>query len=330
MNRFWKWTKRIVTGLLILLLISGALTYAAGGVAKSNLLRANPAPGQLVDVGGFKMHIPCTGEGSPTVILISGLDDFSIVWSRVQPEIARTTHVCSYDRAGLGWSEFAPGPRTSRGMVKELHGLLVNAGVEGPYVIAGHSFGGALAELYIHTYPDEILGLVLVDSAPTNLFNRVPVWSRAIEQKLGFYRTLAPLSSFGLLAFAPNKIPNRGFPDDALAQYRAISVATDYYQAGIAENELFASNLAEVGSANIAFGDLPLIVLSRGRWDAMPGLTEEENAQARQAWSDMQAELLKLSRISKQIIAEASEHSIQLDQSDLVIEAILELVHTSR
>lgn len=331
MNKFWKWAKRIVAGLLALILIFGSLTYAAGSIAKSKLLRANPASGQLVDVGGFKMHIHCTGEGSPTVILVSGLDDFSIAWSRVQPEISKTTRVCSYDRTGLGWSEPAPGPRTSRAMVEELHTLLVNAGVEGPYVMIGQSFGGALAELYVHTYPDEILGLALVDAAPTDLFTRVPVWGKAIEQKLGFFRTLAPLSTFGLLALAPNNIPNRGFPDEALAQYRTVSVATDYYETCIAENELFASNLAEVRSANIVdFGNLPLIVLSRGRWDTMPGLSNAENEQARQAWNEMQSELLKLSTNSRQDIAEASEHFIQLDQPNLVIEAILELVQASQ
>lgn len=330
MNKLWKWTKRIAAGLLVLILVFGTLIYAAGRVAKSNLLRANPAPGQLVDVGGFKMHIHCTGEGSPTVILVSGLDDFSIAWSRVQPEIARTTRVCSYDRAGLGWSEASPKPRTSRAMVDELHALLVNAGVEGPYVMVGHSFGGALAELFVHTYPDEILGLVLVDASPTDLFTRVPVWAKAIEQKLGFYRTLAPLSSFGLLALAPNNIPNRGFPDDALAQYRAISVATDYYQTCIVENELFASNLAEVRSANVTFGDLPLIVLSRGYWEAIPGLSETENQQAWQAWKEMQSEMLSLSSNSRQIVAEESEHHIQLDQPDLVIETILELIQMNQ
>jgi len=329
-NKLWKWTKRIAAGLLVLILVFGTLIYAAGRVAKSNLLRANPAPGQLVDVGGFKMHIHCTGERSPTVILVSGLDDFSIAWSRVQPEIARTTRVCSYDRAGLGWSEASPKPRTSRAMVDELHALLVNAGVEGPYVMVGHSFGGALAELFVHTYPDEILGLVLVDASPTDLFTRVPVWAKAIEQKLGFYRTLAPLSSFGLLALAPNNIPNRGFPDDALAQYRAISVATDYYQTCIVENELFASNLAEVRSANVTFGDLPLIVLSRGYWEAIPGLSETENQQAWQAWKEMQSEMLSLSSNSRQIVAEESEHHIQLDQPDLVIETILELIQMNQ
>jgi pimeloyl-ACP methyl ester carboxylesterase len=159
------------------------------------------------------------------------------------------------------------------------------------------------------------------------LFVRVSAWGKALDQKIGMFNTLAPLSSFGLLALSPNSIPNRGFPDEALAQYRAVSVATDYWKNTIIENEMFETNLAAIKSANITgIGDLPLIVLSRGTWDAMPGLTDEENQQARQAWSDMQAELLELSSNSRQVVAEKSEHFIQLYQPELVIEAILELV----
>jgi pimeloyl-ACP methyl ester carboxylesterase len=232
-----------------------------------------------------------------------------------------------YDRAGLGWSEASPTPRTSENMVKELHTLLVKANVAPPYVMVGHSFGGALAQLYIHNYPDDVVGLALVDAAPTDLFVRVSAWGKALDQKIGMFNTLAPLSSFGLLALSPNSIPNRGFPDEALAQYRAVSVATDYWKNTIIENEMFETNLAAIKSANITgIGDLPLIVLSRGTWDAMPGLTDEENQQARQAWSDMQAELLELSSNSRQVVAEKSEHFIQLYQPELVIEAILELV----
>ena len=115
--------------IVIFVLVLTAGTWVAGAVAKQNLMKKYPAPCATVDAVGFKMHIHCTGEGSPTVILISGLDDFSITWSQVQPEIAKTTRVCSYDRAGLGWSEASPSPRTSENMVKELHTLLVNAKV---------------------------------------------------------------------------------------------------------------------------------------------------------------------------------------------------------
>jgi pimeloyl-ACP methyl ester carboxylesterase len=192
--------------------------------------------------------------------------------------------------------------------------------------MVGHSFGGALMKLYAHTFPNEVAGMVLVDSAPDDLFLRVPSWRNAIAGKLGLYRTLAPLSSFGLLASAPGSIPNRGMPDDVLAQYRAIAVSTEYFQTCIAENEAFENSLSEVQTARIDLGAMPLIVVSRGYWDPMPGFTESENQQAWQAWQEMQFELLSLSSNSRQVIATESEHSIQLQQPELVIDAILQVV----
>ncbi len=325
----WR-TGRILIGLVVFVLVLGIVTMAAGAVTKTNLARQYPPPGQLVDVGGYKMHIYCTGQGSPTVILAAGLDDYSIFWTLVQPEVSKTTRVCSYDRAGLGWSEPSPLSRTSETMVKELHTLLVNANVEGPYVMVGHSFGGALVRLYSHIYPDEVAGMVLVDGAPDDLFVRVPVWRKAIEQKLGLFRTLAPLSSFGLLALAPESIPNRGLPDEALAQYRAISAATRYFQTVIAENEAFEKNLDQVRAAGItSFGNMPLIVVSRGIWVSLPGLSRVEDQQSWLAWQEMQSELASLSSNGKQITAEEAGHSIQLDQPDLVIDAIRQIVEAT-
>lgn len=324
---FVRWVKRL--GLLVILL--SLVSWSAGTLAKSNLMKRYPAPGQLVGVGGYKMHLYCTGKGSPTVILAAGLDDFSAMWSLVQPEVANITRVCSYDRSGLGWSERSRHAATSASMVKELHTLLVNAKVEGPYVLVGHSFGGALVRLYSHEYPDEVAGIVLVDSVHEDLFIRLPFWRKAIEQKLRVFRILAPLSTFGILALAPESIPNRGLPDEALAQYRAISVATQYYWVGITESEAFEKNLAEVRAAHMtSLGNLPLIVLSRGYWDTMPFLSKAENQQAWEAWQEMQSELAALSSESKQSIARQSEHFIQLQQPELVTEAIREMVDATR
>jgi len=321
-----KRTKRITAGILILIIVVTTVTFLIGGFAKSKLARENPPPGRLVDVDEIKMYIHCTGEGSPTILLEAGLDDFSIFWSLVQPEIAETSRVCSYDRAGLGWSKPSPSPRTSETMVDELHELLVNTKVHPPYVLVGHSFGGALTRLYVHKYPDEVLGMVLVDAAPGDLFVRVPFWRNAIEGKIGLFRILAPLSSLGLLALVPENIPNRGMSDDVLAQYRAIAVSTDYFHTGVAENEAFEGNLAQVRNVNIDLGDMPLIVISRGYWDAIPGFSEIKNQQAWRAWNEMQSELLSLSSNSRQIIAAESEHHIQLQQPELVIDAIKDVI----
>ena len=326
-NRGVTWWARAILALVVILV---TVTYGAGALAKAKLLKQNPAPGQMVDVNGHKMHIHCMGEGSPTVILAAGLDDFSIFWSQVQAEVAKSARVCSYDRAGLGWSHSSPNPRTSGTMVKELHSLLVNSNVDAPYILVGYSFGGALMRLYAHNYSDEVAGMIMVDAAPDHLFIRVPSWGNAIAGKLDLYRTLAPLSSFGLLAFAPGSIPNRGMPDDVLAQYRAIAVSTEYFQTGVAENEAFENNLAEVRTANVNFGTMPLIVISRGYWDPMPGFSDTENQHAWQMWQEMQVELLSLSSNSRQIIATESEHNIHLQQPELVIDAIQELVDAAQ
>lgn len=317
---------RILRVALVIVLVLGVGIWSTGAVLKSNMLKQYPPPGQMVDVDGYKMHIHCMGEGVPTVILVAGLDDYSIFWSQVQLELLKSTRVCSYDRAGLGWSEPSPNPRTSDTMVDELHTLLVNSNVDAPYVMVGHSFGGALVRLYAHDYPEEVAGMVLVDAAPDELFVRIPLWRNAIAGKIGLYRTLAPLSSLGLLAFSPKNIPNRGMPGDVLAQHRAIAVSTDYFQTCLAENEAFESNLAEVLSAHISLDTVPLIVISRGYWDPMPGFSKTENEQAWQTWQEMQSELLSLSSKSRQIIAEGSEHNIQLQQPELVIDATREVV----
>ena len=113
-----------------------------------------PAPGRLVDVGGWRLHLSCTGEArpsQPTVILEAGLGDFSVEWSLVQPGVSRFARVCSYDRAGDGWSDIGPHPRTFRQIVYELHTLLERAGVRGPFVLVGHSYGGWLVRQYQST-----------------------------------------------------------------------------------------------------------------------------------------------------------------------------------
>ena len=118
----------------------------------------------MVDVGGYRLHINCTGEGSPTVVIKSGWGDMSASWGWVQPEVAKTTRVCTYDRAGMGWSKSSPQPRTAREYAKELHTLLAKANEPGPYVLVGHSMGGFTVIVYAHDYPAKVPGLVLVDS----------------------------------------------------------------------------------------------------------------------------------------------------------------------
>ncbi|MSQ23225.1 MAG: alpha/beta fold hydrolase [Chloroflexi bacterium] len=125
----------------------------------------SPAPGQMIAVGGHCLHLNRTGTGSPTVVIEAGLGDSSGAWSTtVQPGVAKTTRVCTYDRAGMGYSEPGPLPRTAECFVGELRILLHNGNVPGPYVLVGHSAGGAPVLVFAHEYPAEVAGVVLIES----------------------------------------------------------------------------------------------------------------------------------------------------------------------
>src|SRR5829696_4783556 len=161
MRRIW----RPLLGLVVVLLalaVAGA-TYQA--IATERAERAYPPPGEMVGVGGYSLHINCVGQGNPTVLLDAGSGGFSAHWVRVQREVSDTTRVCSYDRAGMGWSEMGPEPRDARQISSELHTLLGKAGIDGPYVLVGHSFGGMYMQTYAARYPDEVAGVALVDSS---------------------------------------------------------------------------------------------------------------------------------------------------------------------
>ena len=128
-------------------------------------LERNPAPGEMVVVDGRRMHLLCQGQGSPAVILESGMPGTSLGWASVIEDIASFARVCAYDRAGYGWSEAGPEPRTISNIARELRGLLRTAKVGPPYVLVGHSFGGLIVQVYASRFPDEVAGMVLVDSA---------------------------------------------------------------------------------------------------------------------------------------------------------------------
>src|SRR5215211_9106482 len=164
-RRFMRRIGKALLGLVVVLLalaVAGAIYQTiATGLAE----RAYPAPGEMVGVKGHSLHINCVGQGSPTVVLDSGMAMFSAQWVRVQREVSGTTRVCAYDRAGMGWSEMGPDPRDARQITGELHTLLGKAGIEGPYVLVGHSLGGMYMLTYAARYPDEVAGVALVDSS---------------------------------------------------------------------------------------------------------------------------------------------------------------------
>jgi pimeloyl-ACP methyl ester carboxylesterase len=255
--------------------------------------------------------------------------------------VAGFTRVCTYGRAGLGWSERGPKPRTAANIVAELRALLAGAGVGPPYVLVGHSAGGLYALLLAHTYPDEVAGMVLVDAAHEDLDVRPPeslvkMGKRAnVLMGCGFY-FLQILNSIGLLALVPDMVSRMWFspmPEEARETYIAVACSdTRWFETQRQEVTSAWDSLAEARAAQItALGDIPLIVLSRGQTDMSgPGISAEDAEQAEAAQNEMQAELAALSPRGKWIVAEESGHYIQVGQPELVIDAIREVVAAVR
>jgi pimeloyl-ACP methyl ester carboxylesterase len=322
---------RIISIFMLVVLILVIVTAVAGAVAKSNLAKQFPAPGHLIDVGGYKLHLNCVGEGSPTVILEAGQGDYSLFWAYVQPGIARTNRVCSYDRAGYGWSEPGPQPRTANREVEDLHTLLVNAEIPEPYVLVGHSLGGMLVRMFAHEYADEVVGMVLVDSFHEERDVRIPELTKLNQDAAEQYRIFELMSSTGIMALAPQSIPNRGLPADAYAQYQAITATTDYFDTFIAEVTSSEERNAEARALHItSLGDMPLIVLSAGQGDSVASFSDAENQKYLAELQAEQSELAALSSNAKLVIAEQSGHNIQLDQPDLVIDAVRQITEATQ
>lgn len=196
--RFWLLRALMALGLILLILALMGATYQA--VATRADARNYPPPGQLVDVGGYQLHIYCLGEGSPTVILDALFPGTVSNWVWVQPEVARTTRVCAYDRAGLGWSDSGPEPRDAQQHARELHTLLTNANVSGPYVLVGHSLGGLSVRIFADEYPDEVAGMVLIEGTNPDAWNRLglPEGVGADRNQLAVAPFLARLGLFRL------------------------------------------------------------------------------------------------------------------------------------
>jgi pimeloyl-ACP methyl ester carboxylesterase len=328
------WATRIALSVLALFVVLIVVTLLLGAKAKADLIAKYPPPGQMVDVGGYRLHINCAGTGSPTVVMEAGLGEPSLMWALVQPQVSTTSRVCVYDRAGLGWSDASPKPRTAEIMVEELHTLLKNANIAGPYVLVGHSTGGMLVRFYAHSYPAEVAGMVLVDAQHEEQFTRL---STAIQQNiraafaqndqtLPLFRAVA-ITGIGALVPAVGALTdNPQLPSPARETFSALALSDPkFIEAKTAEQDAIFDSLAQVRNAHItALGNIPLIVLYRGIEDSpMPGMALEEE---KQWWLGLQTELAALSPQGKLVVADKSGHHIQLDQPNLVIDAIAQVL----
>lgn len=319
-----KWIKRVALGLVVLTGVVVVAGIAFEQWSRWTVSRNYKPVGQLIDIDSSKMHLNCTGNGTPTVIFESGLGENSVSWSEIQPEIAKTNRVCSYDRAGRLWSERRPEPVTAVGTVTRLHKLLSAASVAPPYVMVGHSLGGPLIMVFADQYPQDVSGVVLVDAAHPDQNDRFPPEIREANVIQGVDRALYTIkANTGFMRLFESSTYD-GIPYEELAEIKNQPQTTPGY---FGEMDAVHQILAEAGETT-GFGDLPLIVLTAGRLQGglPPEFTPEVLSQFSKVHEELQTELAALSTKGEQrIIADAS-HYIHYRNPGAVVQAILDVL----
>jgi len=323
-GRVLVWLKRGFVGLGILIVSLGAIGATYQAIATEIDRRNFPPPGQLVDVGGYRLHLYCTGEsqpGTPTVILESMANGEAVNWAWVQPEVAKATRVCSYDRAGSGWSDLSPKPFRPQEAAADLHALLSRVGVNGPYILVGHSLGGVIVRQFAADHPSDVVGIVLLDSAHPDQYERHPEYLNKIEDMMPVFQVAPLMARLGLMRLY---VAGGGFdfgelPVRQKAELMAAWSTSKHWDSQLAGIRAVRSFYAEAHSLG-NLGDLPLVVISAG-----------DNPTV--GWDELQVELAALSSNSVHRIVEGATHeSLAFNPQDAgaASQAILDVMRVAQ
>jgi pimeloyl-ACP methyl ester carboxylesterase len=328
---FVVWAGRILRGLLALLIGLAAIGASYQTIATARDRRAYPPPGQLIDVGGYRIHLASSGanNGNPTVILLACGGCTSANWGWVQPEIARITRVVAYDRAGFGWSDPGSEPRAALHNVHELHTALAKADIPGPYVLVGHSYGGPVARVFTSEYPDEVAGMVLVDPRHPDQDTRFPPEAQAKSQsEAEMIAVLRVLARFGTLRLT-DEGKEHDLPARQNAEYNAFHDSTRYWDSLVAQGTAITRTDAQTRGAG-SLGDRPLVVLSADTAWWTPGAPADET---RLVFTELNREQAALSTNSvHRVVAGASHTSLvnKREHAQATSEAIRQVVEAVR
>lgn len=333
-KKIWRWVRNgllSLLGLAVLLGMGGAVYELIGEHRDAQRF---PQRGKTIQTGRVALNMDCTGTGSPTVILDSGLGVPANGWILVQPEVAKFTRVCSYDRAGYGWSGESSGPRTSDQVAKELRDLLTVSGEKGPFILVGHSFGGYNVRVFTDMYPADVAGLVLVDASHEDQESRLPPGLKAFSdkntQELKKQEWLGPLLiHLGIMRLTAKADVAGKLNKDQIAEIFYAQSQPKFLRAIAEEMMNFSQSAAQVRATH-GLGDRPLIVLTAGSLMAEgalpPGITQTELDEFHQIWvNDLQVREAHLSTRGKQILVPDSTHMIPMERPDAIVSAIHEV-----
>ena len=310
-----------ITAIVVVLAVAGICYQYIGSRMDE---RRSPEPGRLVDIGGHRLKINCTGNGSPTVILESGLGDILVEWQAVQDQLSAFTRVCSYDRAGYGASDSGPFPRTSSQISAELHTLLQNAGEHPPFVLVGHSFGGYNVRVFNGRYPDEVVGLVLVDATQEDQYELLPnSWKLLSASQLSHYQSQSKWLPLQIdVGIARLRYRNQ------LGRYGYLILQSKYLKARASELQQIQAS-AEQARAAGAVGNEPIIVLTGTKLDDAfkNDLGAEDSLRFQQIWiKTLQPRLAQLSAHGRQVILPDAGHDIPRQKPKAIVEAVREII----
>jgi pimeloyl-ACP methyl ester carboxylesterase len=324
-------------------------------IAQRSLTQAPAPTGQLVDIGGYRLHLNCTGRGTPTIVLIPGAGDYSFDWALVQPPLSKETRTCSYDRAGYAWSDVGPNPRTMLQEAAEVRRLLEKAGIDGPVLLVGHSIGGLIARVYAWKYPDAVTGIALVDptSEDTQLNYRGtivrvresakarPVPTPRFESGAKLPAASAKeISEFTEMQRSMGK-PSIEPPYDRLpanVQRVRLWAESDTTKRPAIQEDFWPEELQAMHDERIRnprpLRDTPLLVLIAGRVEPTPqGMTPAEIAQFEEVQREkrkQKEELVLLSSNSIAINDPQSGHHIQLEDPGWLTTMLMDELDTVR
>lgn len=298
---------------------------------------SHPPIGKLVNVGSHRLHLHAPGAGSPSVVFESGGASWCLDWFPVQTEVAKFTQACSYDRAGFGWSDSGPKPRTSEQIVSELHTLLTEAEIQKPYILVGASFGGHTVRLFSKKFPDEVAGVVLLDARHEAIDARMPPsWKKLEASGKGMVQFMLLASRTGFLKFLGKVMGERvlppivtKLPPELRPVYLEVGFQPKYFQSNLDELEAISESDNQL-SVTGSLGNIPMTVIRHGVPDLFSRMSPEQAKQAEQVWQELQTELTRLSSNSQMLVAEKSGHAIQIDQPSLVVDSIRQMIDNIR
>lgn len=324
--------KRWLIGIFVLIFTLFAIIitgFCYESIAAKSGKAAFPMPGKLVDTGSYGLHLNIQGSGPLTIVMESGSGESSISWGNIPQSLSSYATVVSYDRGGYAWSEKATTARSGENIVKELHTALQKEGLNGPYLLVGHSLGGMYTRLFAQTYPKEVAGLVLVDARPEDdSLNTAAIYAKEKFQEKPSAFVLSLLKSSGILRIFQDELLGEMVAKEKREIFLNIIGTKNYFYAVEEEGKLAGDVEDAIRAQDL--GDLPVKVIARGLAPDYQsfGISEQAAEQIEKIWREGQYNMLHISTDSELIIAENSGHMVMEYEPEIIKNTILELLQS--